>query len=92
MKVTAQQVFDAAVESGEQWVPHHACGICGVMTGFILDDESISFDSSCGCASSYPQPRTWQDAADWINMQSDPKHAAEIAKRFGLVLDEGAKP
>lgn len=85
-KFTAEQVRDACLAAGIRRVDHHECGICGLMVRFyITADGDLEFDPSCGCTyGGNAEPRPWQDAADWINMQSDESHRRRIAEAFGI--------
>ena len=88
MKVTADQVRDAALAAGVKFVESHPCSFCGVVVGYHIRDGELYFDSGCDCCynPNSCQPRDWQSAADWINMQSHEEHALRIAKAFGLEL------
>ena len=53
----------------------------------------LYFDPTCYCSrtSRYPVQagfRSWQDAADWINMQEDETARAEIMQKFGLTVTQ----
>lgn len=82
--VTADEVQEAVLAAGKTWIDHHECGICGVMVGYRIAGTRLYFDSSCGCADSSQQPRSWQDAADWINMQSSDEWKLKLRERFGI--------
>lgn len=83
--VTGQQVKDAMIAAGIETVDHHECGGCRYMVQYFREGESLFFDPSCNCTSgSGPEPRPWESAADWINMQSRPEAKVQIAKRFGF--------
>lgn len=90
MKVTANQLRDAAVAAGVRKIDHHDCSFCGYMVAYYVRDGELYFDSGCNCTSNPDsfQRRSWQSAAEWINMQTDPAHARRIAAAFGLVLPE----
>lgn len=84
MRVTGEQVR-AAMEAAEILVvPHHDCSLCGHWTNYQRVEGRLYYCSGCGCSYSQPTPRSWDDAADWINMQSDPQIRGEIQNRFGL--------
>lgn len=84
--VGAKEVKDAAMAAGLRWVPHHDCGLCSKEVGWRITPEGqLFFDGRCGCVLIYPmQPRTWQQAADDINMKTTAKWFLESARRFGL--------
>jgi len=84
--VTGAEVKAAMMEKNISVVKHHDCCICGVWVEYKRHEERLFFDSSCGCLGSDPEPREWDDAADWINMQSNPDNKKEIAARFGIEL------
>lgn len=84
--VTAEQVRAAVLAAGIVEIPHHDCAACGEWVRYIVHRESLYFDPSCGCAwTPFPEPREWQNAADWINMQSSDNVRSELMKRFGIV-------
>lgn len=83
--VTAQQVKDAVIAAGVTEVLHHDCAVCGEWVRYIIHRENLYFVPSCGCSwTPYPELREWQDAADWINMQTNENVRSELMKRFGI--------
>ncbi len=85
--VTAEQVKSAALAAGISEVPHHDCAICGEWTCYVIEDGELFYDSNCGCGfSSRPRHCDWQEAANWINMQTHTDHRVKLAARFGLQL------
>lgn len=93
MKVTSEQVKAAALAAGIMRVDHHDCGGCGYMTAYLITPQGdLYFDPGCNCTYGYgPEPRSWEDAADWINLQSNPHWRNVIASRFGLYLQSEAE-
>lgn len=84
--VTADEVKNAMIANGIQEVEHHDCAICGGMVGYVRRGEQLFFNPHCGCAGSGSlEPRSWQDATDWINMQNA-EWQVKIAAKFGLEL------
>ena len=47
---------------------HHPCGLCGFMTFYFLKPQ-VAFNSGCNCAWSPPRPSSFQEIAEWLNMQ-----------------------
>lgn len=88
--VTGAQVKEAAEKAGITRVDHHDCGGCGVMVYYSIHDGHLLFNPACGCSYSPPEPRSWQSAADWINMQKREGKwgdvGAKTAAQFGLTL------
>lgn len=87
MTVTAMQVRDAAVKAGISKIDHHECGGCKYMTRYLISDDLLFFDPGCDCSRygrSDPRPAQWQEAADWINMQTKDEHRDRLLKAFGL--------
>jgi hypothetical protein len=84
--VTGQRVKAAMILRGITRVDHHDCGGCGEMVFFIRDGDLLFFNPGCGCSWAHREPREWDEAADWINMQDNIKVRAEIARRFGVDL------
>jgi hypothetical protein len=87
-RVTGEAVKAAMIEKGIINVPHHDCGGCGVWVRYFREGEQLFFDPRCGCTSrGYPEPKAWESAADWINMQDRPQSRIRIAGLFGIILD-----
>lgn len=83
--VTAEEVKQACLDKDITSVDHHKCSLCDVMVRYIVLDGELYFDSSCGCTSlGCPEPKPWEDAANWINMQSKPEIKKELALAFGV--------
>jgi hypothetical protein len=73
----------------------HNCSFCQHPVGWVIhEDGSLFYDSGCSCSSSYhaPEPRTWQSAADSINVQSVARHFVYMAALWGLVAVEKIGP
>jgi hypothetical protein len=89
-KVTGEEVKTAMVAAGIERVDHHDCGCCGMMVYYHRENDQLFFNPACDCVWHYspPEPRSWDEAADWINMQSDPKWNADLRARFGLTAAE----
>ena len=85
-----EQVKAAMIAADLHHVRHHDCGCCGGWVGYIREGDQLFFDPSCDCAcGNGPEPRSWADASDWLNMQSDPAAQMELAARFGLANGKG---
>jgi len=85
-KITGEQVKTAMIEADIIRVDHHDCGGCGSMVFYSREGENLYFNPSCDCVSYYapPEPREWEEAANWINMQSSEEWRTKLMKRFGL--------
>lgn len=84
-EVTPEQVKQSMIDKNITWVDHHRCSICNSMTGYLRIDDNLYFDSSCDCCpSSSPVYRDWRHAADWINMNVQPKYKQELKQAFGI--------
>lgn len=84
---TGDQVRSAMIANNITEVPHHDCGICGEWTAFVRSDDQLYYRSACECSWSPPLWCLWSDAADFINMQTNPKCRADIVASFGLQGD-----
>jgi len=83
--VTAEEVKKAVQDKDIKTIDHHNCGLCHIMTKYIIEGDKIFFDPSCDCCSSRGmEERSWQEAADFINMQSNLEIKNKLAKTFGL--------
>lgn len=85
--ITGEQVKQAMIAASIESVDHHKCGFCGFMTRFIRVDDRLFFDAGCYCTrrSHSFEPRSFDDAAYWINMQSSPDVRERLAASFGVV-------
>jgi len=86
--VNGEQVKTAAMTANIRTIEHHSCAICGYMTRYIHDDGRLFFDAGCYCGRTMSnlEPRSWDEAANWINMQSNEAVRVNIARRFGIDL------
>jgi hypothetical protein len=84
--VTGEQVRVAMIANKINYVDHHECGGCGAMVYYSREGDQLYFNPQCDCGGySSPEPREWEDAAGWINMQSNTEIKNKLAKRFGVV-------
>ncbi len=86
--VSGEQVKTAVMTAGIVFIEHHSCAICNYMTRYIHANGDLYFDAGCYCGRTMSdlEPRGWDDAARWINTQSNETVKVEIAKRFGIDL------
>lgn len=84
--ITGQQIQDAMKSKSITSVIHHDCGCCGAWTEYRVEQGDLLYDSSCDCGRSAPRRVGFQDAANWINMQSEDSVKVELMARFGLDL------
>jgi len=84
-KVTGEQVMAAVVSAGLDYIDHHDCGICGSSVFYSVVDGNLYFNPGCGCSWSPPEQRTWESAADWINMQDNDSVRTKIKAKFGML-------
>ena len=60
----------------------HKCSICGFNCGYIFDiyNDQVYYDSGCDCVTYFvmPHPRSWNEVAEYYNMQTNPKYIAEM--------------
>lgn len=86
--VTGDQVKAAVLAAGLQTIDLRSCGLCGTMLFYSVRGDQIFYNPACDCT---PEPRTWDDPAQTINMQtrSGPHGdaGARMALRFGIVLE-----
>lgn len=90
--VTEHEVRDALLRSGLKTVLHHRCAFCQGAVYYHVDGDRLYFDPSCSCSDGVREPRRWEDAAAWINMQATPEARNEIRARFGMPPEGDAKP
>jgi hypothetical protein len=84
--ITGEQVKIAMIAADIKRVAHHSCSICGFMTAYIRCYDELFFDSGCECCynPNSLHPRSWDEAARWIEMQDKPEIKADLMKAFGL--------
>ncbi len=87
--VTGQQVRDAVLKAGITSIPHHDCGGCGEWVHYFVCEGNLFFSPACGCSWAPSEPRNWSDAANWINMQSNPDWQVKLRQMFGIEVSEG---
>ena len=84
MQVTGKEVKAAMMAAGITRVDHHDCGIYGSMVFYSRDGEHLFFNPGCECSWSPPKPRSWDDLAGWINMQTVLEVRNELRAAVGL--------
>lgn len=88
-RVTADEIRESVVKNNIDCFPIHCCAICGEWVGyrfFRWPNQEVVFDSSCFCVSyENVQPRSWEDVADYINMQSNEEYAKECMEYLKLI-------
>ena len=91
--VTTEMIRTAIKNTGKEFFPVRECSICNTSIGYVLYGDFFGYDSSCGCTTwaSDPQKRDWDDAADLINMQTNPTAKVRIAAVFGFEFKDGAQ-
>lgn len=82
--VTGEEVKAAMIAANITRVDHHECGGCGHMVFYSRIGEFLYFHPACDCSYSLPEPREWESAAGWINMQSYSNHKAKLRAAFGF--------
>lgn len=88
-QITADQLRESVSKANIQAVAHHRCGACEAFTYYVIQEGHLFFDGTCECtqARSGLRPLSWDDAAEWINMQHDENTKKAILARFGIVAD-----
>lgn len=86
--VTAEEVEASIKQKGITMIVVRQCSLCDYDLKYIVEGDNLYFDSGCNCVRhpSPPQPREWGELAWLINMQSQDKHKAEMAKLVGIEL------
>lgn len=88
--ITGEQVKAAALSARIAIVPSRDCSLCGYMCSYVIrDDGNLYYDPGCYCTNRRGgrEPRSWDDAANWINIQSDDDQREKIMRRFGFVRE-----
>lgn len=74
MLKTAKQLEEQAKKLGLTFIPLRNCSICNYPYGYHIYKDTVEFDSSCGCCSSYPRTITWGDIAESYNFNQPEKN------------------
>jgi hypothetical protein len=72
------------IAAGIERVEHHDCAICNFKCAYFRQGDQLYFDPRCYCSRGSIRVSPWQEAADWINMQSKPDIKERIAAKFGI--------
>ena len=83
MKTGEELKRQAEVRNITRW-DHHDCGLCGYMTAYHFRDGEVYFDPGCYCANGGMSPRSWDDVAEFYNMQTHPETQARFAAFWGF--------
>ena len=82
--ISAEQVRTSVAANKITRIDHHRCSICGHMVFYSVIEDKLYFNGACGCSWEPPSMRSWQSAADWINMQDNETQRLYIMGLFGL--------
>lgn len=83
--MTANEIETAVNSAGITQIDHHDCGFCGYMTAYMIDNGEVYFDPGCHCIGNTGWRRSsFQDLADWYNMQSNDEVRARLREAFGM--------
>jgi len=83
--VTGEEVREAVLNSGIDYIESHDCGICREYVGYRIIEKCLFWDGSCGCCRTGPQLRDWSTLSDWVNMQ-DGQNKIDIAAKVKVEL------
>jgi hypothetical protein len=84
-EITGEEVKKACLAAGITNIDHHNCSMCGYMTRYFVEGEDLFFDAGCDCTRRQVcSRRSWQDAADWINLQTRDEIKQRISALFGI--------
>lgn len=82
--ITGEQVKEAVLASGITYIHHHDCNVCKYWIAYVIINNNLYFSPSCSCSWSPSRLASWDEAANWINMQTNEKAKIEIMKKFGI--------
>lgn len=79
VKITAQQLRDAAKNRDDFDVPVRSCSVCGSLTHFLIRGGEVFFDGACDCPAfgGWYKNLTWEYVADFIN-QTPPSRERDL--------------
>lgn len=71
--------------AGIERIDHHDCSLCGYMTAFLIRGDDVFFDAGCYCTCrDASRPSSFEELADWYNMQSNDGARARLRDKFGM--------
>lgn len=88
---TAHEFREKAMEKSITRWNIHECSMCGYPCGYVIEGDSVGYDSGCGCMWGGIQPSSWGGIADHYNRNAGAGDAQERYKRnplFGEVVNE----
>jgi hypothetical protein len=92
IKVTGEEVRQAAINAGVDAIPASKCSICEESTHYIVQRGNLFFDGACGCVDSgMIDPISWEVAARFIN-SLEGEGQGIVLEAFGFALKEETEP
>lgn len=85
-KVTGDELKAAMIEKGLTYVAFSDCSLCGYQTNFQRRGQDLYFDAGCHCIAGPLSPRSWEHAAQVINVQEDSPFGIKLKQGFGLAV------
>ncbi len=87
--IKAIEVKEAMEKANINWVEVRRCSICDCPVAYERKGEDLFFDGNCDCTSFWnpPQPRSYEEIAELINIQSNSEYKTELAHKFGFQLE-----
>jgi hypothetical protein len=82
--ITAAQVQAAVLSKQITKIDHHRCSLCNHMVYYLVIGGELFFNPGCDCKWEDPEPRDWQDAANFINMQTNEIIRSQLMKQWGF--------
>lgn len=89
---TDDDVKTAVIAKKITYIPVNDCAICGATVFYRRDGMDLYFCGACDCSWSPPERRGWEELADWINMQTNPKARKIVAELCGIDLENEPTP
>ncbi len=66
----------------------HSCSMCGYPCGYIIDGDTVAYDSGCDCVTyTNIKPRSWDDLAEAYNL-NQPENNPVIEPAYLDKLDK----
>lgn len=78
------------------FIPHHDCGLCGSMVGWVVSKDAPKpyFDPSCDCGGGGGHYDTWENVFKWYNtvFEKETEEAVQAAWNKEAMALDNEKP
>lgn len=88
MAKTGEDFRRQAETIGLTYWPVRRCSLCGYLLAYIFEGNTVRYDAGCYCVVYQRiEPRSWDEVADFYNMQSCPATVKEFDEFWSFVSE-----